>query len=102
MTFTDGCPECGIAYSFFYEAQYHKEGCSEPVPAADDEAFQARVWASLDSAVENDYDLGDWTSEEIAMDLVDYDKQFEDVAPFVIAPYVITWKANCESKRAEE
>lgn len=98
MTFTDGCPECGVAYSFFFEAQHHKDGCSEPKPAADNEAFQVRVWASLDSAIENDYDFSDWTDAEVAMDLTDYNKQFEDIAPFVIAPYITTWRASRSSK----
>ena len=22
-----GCSECGMSYSFFFRAQYHKEGC---------------------------------------------------------------------------
>jgi hypothetical protein len=24
----DGCPECKLAYSFFFNTQFHKEGCS--------------------------------------------------------------------------
>jgi hypothetical protein len=23
-----GCPECGVAYSFFYRMQFHKKNCS--------------------------------------------------------------------------
>lgn len=26
---TDGCPGCGMAYSFFFGVQFHKNGCRE-------------------------------------------------------------------------
>ena len=25
----EGCPGCGMAYSFFYNVQYHKHGCPD-------------------------------------------------------------------------
>ena len=27
-TETDGCSECGMAYSFYFGCQFHKKGCS--------------------------------------------------------------------------
>jgi hypothetical protein len=25
----DGCEKCGMAYSFFFKCQFHREGCPE-------------------------------------------------------------------------
>jgi hypothetical protein len=26
---SDGCPECGLAYSFYFNFQFHKKDCSQ-------------------------------------------------------------------------
>jgi GMP synthase-like glutamine amidotransferase len=29
MENSDGCPKCGMAYSFVFGVQFHKKGCME-------------------------------------------------------------------------
>ncbi len=54
---------------------------------------QEDISESLDSAIDNGYDdLLDWTDLEIAEDLGQYDKQFEDFDPQDLVPYVQAWR----------
>jgi hypothetical protein len=52
----------------------------------------AEVAKSLDTAIENGYDVLDgWTAAEIADDLASYDAGFEGVDPRAIAPHAQSW-----------
>ena len=55
---------------------------------------QEEVFISLDQAVENGYDLTDWSEAEIARDLHEYDSQFEDVDPTSLVEHIEAWKVQ--------
>lgn len=57
----------------------------------DVDAVQTRVDESLDNGVENDYDLGSWTSAQIAEDLATYDADFECVDPRILEGFCRNW-----------
>lgn len=52
---------------------------------------EAQVHASNDRAVENGYDLFSWSAEEIAVDLADYDSDFEGVPVEITIPFIRSW-----------
>jgi hypothetical protein len=53
---------------------------------------QAQVNESLNHAIENGYELDDWSAEEIASDLSQYDCQFEDCDVELLIPFIENWK----------
>jgi len=55
-------------------------------------SLEQQVFSSLDSAVANDYDLREWSAEEIANDLHEYDADLESVSPAELLPHVQAWK----------
>lgn len=50
-----------------------------------------RVVESLDQAMEHGYMLNDWEVPDIAVDLHDYDADFEDADWESLIPFVSTW-----------
>jgi archaellum biogenesis protein FlaJ (TadC family) len=49
------------------------------------------VFQSLNNAIDNGYELEDWTEREIAENLHEYDAQFEGVDPNLLIPIVKDW-----------
>lgn len=47
---------------------------------------------TLNSAVENGYDLNGWQASELADDITDYSSQYEGIDPTIIAPYILDWQ----------
>lgn len=56
------------------------------------EEFQKRINESLDSAIENGYELDEWSAEDIAADLNQYDSNFESFESKDLVPFIQTWK----------
>lgn len=53
--------------------------------------IRERVFKSLDSGIENGYELDNWSAEEIAEDLREYDVDLESV-PVSLVPFIQEWK----------
>lgn len=53
---------------------------------------------SLNNAIENGYELGLWTAEQIAVDLSTYDAAFEDVDIEVLVPFISDWLSRQPEK----
>ncbi len=71
----------------------HRPGCPITRPSARAE-MRRRVAKSLDNAIENGYELDEWSAREIAEDVHEYDSQFEDVEPIELVPHVEAWKGH--------
>lgn len=57
--------------------------------------MEQRVYAMLDSAVENGYDIRDWSVDDIVADLLAFaDLTNDDDTEENIRPHVITWKIS--------
>lgn len=56
------------------------------------EEFQKRINESLDSAIESGYELDEWSAEDIAADLNQYDSNFESFESKDLVPFIQTWK----------
>lgn len=54
--------------------------------------MKKQVFESLDNAVENGYDLKDWSAQDLAEDLSDYDSYFNDKNVDEIKTYVKQWQ----------
>ncbi len=52
---------------------------------------QAGINESLDNAIENGYELLDWSNEEIAVDLGTYDEEYEGLNEELI-PFIQAWR----------
>ena len=50
--------------------------------------------------MQNGYELMDWAAEDIAIDLHEYDAQFEKLLPMALVPYVQNWKGAQEVLRS--
>ncbi len=55
------------------------------------------VYALLNNAVENDYDLREWSAEQIADDLIEYGSfekdnvLLEEIDPHELVPFIQMW-----------
>ena len=56
------------------------------------EECRGKIFESLDQALENGYELLGWEPEEIAIDLHDYDAQFENIDPALLVPVISEWQ----------
>lgn len=54
--------------------------------------MKKQVFESLDNAVENGYDLKDWSAQDLAEDLSDYDSYFNDKNVDEIKTHVKQWQ----------
>ena len=50
------------------------------------------IHQALDNAIENGYDLLEWSDDDISEDLHEYDSDYEEITPGDILPYVKTWR----------
>lgn len=50
-----------------------------------------RIFESLNSAIENGYELREWTAEDIAKDLAEYDSYFESTPVEDLVPFIQEW-----------
>ena len=57
------------------------------------ETIEQRIHGMLDNAVENGYDVRDWSADDIVADLLAFaDLMDEESFGDVLKPHVITWK----------
>lgn len=56
------------------------------------ETTKDRIYAMLNDAKQNDYDVSTWTVDDIVADLLAYADLRDDETEDVIRPHVITWK----------
>ena len=53
--------------------------------------LRAKLFESLNNAVDNGYELREWSAEDIADDVSEYDPQFEDVDTATMIPIIEEW-----------
>jgi ribosome-binding protein aMBF1 (putative translation factor) len=53
-----------------------------------------RVFESLDNAIVNGYELLEWSDQDIADDLHEYDAELENVDSAELLPLVAEWRAG--------
>lgn len=66
----------------------------EPMTDPKAALMEQRVHAMLNDAMQNEYDIGDWSVDDIIADLLAYADLTDDETEEAIRPHVITWKAN--------
>jgi hypothetical protein len=62
------------------------------------EITEAAVHESLDTAIDNGYELDEWPAWNIADDLKDYDATFEEADPKDLLPHIKTWLEKRKEK----
>lgn len=55
------------------------------------EPLKAKIYESLNSAIDNGYELNDWPAEQIAQDLSEYDAFFEGYLEPELVPHIVSW-----------
>lgn len=56
--------------------------------------LEQRVHANLDAALENDYDVRDWSVEDIIIDLICFAADVEDEKDAALKPHIQSWLAK--------
>jgi hypothetical protein len=59
------------------------------------------VRESLDSAIDNGYELDEWEASDIADDMHKYDATFEDVDSELLKPHIERWLEERKTAKAE-
>lgn len=63
---------------------------------------QEQVDRSLNSAIDNGYDIETWPAWKIAEDIHEYDASFEDLHPPTLVPYIQDWLDRRIASRLNE